>query len=52
MKTERCLVDKNKIIIIVLVIVIIALAALIGGFLFMNNAKDDVMIYNNTIDDV
>ena len=44
--------DKNKIIIIILVIIIIALAALIGGFLFMNNTKDDTVIYNNTIDDV
>jgi len=44
--------DKNRIIIIILVIIIIALAALIGGFLFMNNAKDDTVIYNNTIDDV
>ncbi|MBQ7928677.1 MAG: hypothetical protein IJ287_08075 [Methanobrevibacter sp.] len=44
--------DKNKTIIIVLVIVIIALAALICGFFFMNNSGNDVVIYNNTIDDV
>lgn len=44
--------EKNHIIIIVLVIIIIALAALVGGSFFMKNAKDDVIIYNNTIDDV
>ena len=44
--------DKNRIIICILVIIIIALVALIGGFLYMNNAKDDVIIYNNTIEDV
>lgn len=43
--------DKNHIIIIILVIVIIALAALIGISMF-NDQKDDVVIYNNTIEDV
>ena len=44
--------NKNKVIIIILAIVIIALVAFIGGFLFMNNAKNDVVIYNNTIEGV
>lgn len=43
--------DKNHIIIIILVIVIIALAALIGISMF-NDQKDDVVIYNNTIEGV
>ncbi len=44
--------NKNNIIIIILVIVIFALLLLICGPLFMNNVKDDVIIYNNTIDGV
>lgn len=44
--------DRNKIIIIILVIIVVVLAAFIGGLFFINNAKDDVKIYNNTIEDV
>lgn len=35
-----------------MVIIIIALCALIGGFFMMNSQKDDVVIFNNTIDDI
>ena len=44
--------DRKQIIIVILVIIIIALVALIGGLFFANNAKDDVIIYNNTIEGV
>ena len=44
--------NKNHIIIIILVIVIIALIALIGAPFIFNNQKDDVVIYNNTIEGV
>ena len=43
--------EKNKVIIIVLVVIIIALAALVGAS-FMNNQKNDITVFNNTIDGV
>ena len=44
--------DKKHIIIIILLIIIAALIALIAGSIFMNNSEDEIIIYNNTIDDV
>ncbi|WP_407414348.1 hypothetical protein [Methanobrevibacter sp.] len=44
--------NKNHIIIIILVIIIVALIALISAPFIFNDQKDDVVIYNNTIDDV
>lgn len=44
--------DRNHIIMIILVIIIVVLIALIGGFLFMNNAHDDIIVCNNTIEGV
>ncbi len=43
--------EKNKLVIIVLVIIIIALAALVGAS-FMNNQKNDIKVFNNTIEGV
>ena len=43
--------NRNHVIIIILVIVIIALGALIGFSMF-GEQKDDVIIYNNTIEGV
>lgn len=42
--------DKKNIIIIVLAIVVIALIALVATSFMNLNQKDDVVIYNNTID--
>lgn len=44
--------DKNNIIIIVLVVIILALVALFAVPLITNSQKDDIVIYNNVIDDV
>ena len=44
--------NRNHIIIIILVIVIMALIALISAPFLFNNHKDDVVIYNNSIDGV
>ena len=44
--------DKNKIIILILLIVIIVLAALVGLSFMNTNQKDDVKIFNNTIEGV
>ncbi len=41
--------DKKNIIIIILAIIVIALIVLIGS-MFLNNTKNEVVIYNNTID--
>ncbi|MBE6503930.1 MAG: hypothetical protein E7Z76_06580 [Methanobrevibacter sp.] len=43
--------DKNKVVIIVLIIIIIALAAFVGAS-FINNQKDNIKVFNNTIDGV
>ena len=44
--------DKKNIIIIMLVIAVIILIAAIGGLFLSNNKKNEVKIYNNTIDGV
>ena len=44
--------DKKNIIIIILVIAVIILIAAIGGLFLSNNKKNEIKIYNNTIDGV